>query len=151
MGLKPVVLLGLLPHPIVAGVTCSYSSAAQKGDTCQSFADSWDLSVDDIKSLNPGLECPDFASSDGPATTSKPARLTTTSHAPVKPKTTTLQKPPAPTDTGDIPSPVQTGLVSSCDKYHLVSSGDQCAAIEKTYGITSDEFNEWNPAVNDTE
>lgn len=151
MVLKPIVLLGLLPHFIAASVTCNYSSSAEEGDTCQNFAESWDISVDDLKALNPGIECPRLSAGQelcvlGTSSSADP----TTAQASIKPTTTTLQKQPSPTKTGDKPSPVQPGIASDCDGYHLVSTNDQCQAIEKKYGITSDEFIRWNPAVNES-
>ncbi|RJE24636.1 LysM domain protein [Aspergillus sclerotialis] len=41
----------------------------------------------------------------------------------------------------------QPGTVPACQKYHLVESGDSCYDIEQQYGITTAQFNKWNPKV----
>ncbi|KAL4768030.1 hypothetical protein BDW60DRAFT_211419 [Aspergillus nidulans var. acristatus] len=66
--LKSAVVLSLLPELLAArsiplvkrGVDCSFSIAASSGDSCESFAASWGISVDDLKLLNPGLDCTKF-------------------------------------------------------------------------------------------
>ncbi|CAK7233700.1 hypothetical protein SCUCBS95973_008686 [Sporothrix curviconia] len=45
------------------------------------------------------------------------------------------------------PSPTQVGLAANCDAYYLVSKGDSCSTIEGKYGLSSDEFLAWNPAL----
>ncbi|KAL4756032.1 LysM peptidoglycan-binding domain-containing protein [Aspergillus foveolatus] len=66
--LKSAVVLSLLPELLAARsiplvkrrVDCSFSIAASSGDSCESFAASWGISVDDSKLLNPGLDCTRF-------------------------------------------------------------------------------------------
>lgn len=54
------------------------------------------------------------------------------------------------TGTGIVtPTPTQDGMVSECDTFYLVQDGDGCYNIAASYGITLDEFYEWNPAVDD--
>ncbi|KAL4934338.1 LysM peptidoglycan-binding domain-containing protein [Aspergillus undulatus] len=43
--------------------------------------------------------------------------------------------------------PTQPGISPACDAFHLVVTGDQCGTIEAQYGITDEEFKEWNPAI----
>lgn len=38
------------------GVDCSFSTTADSGATCESFASSWGMLVDDLTSLNPGIQ-----------------------------------------------------------------------------------------------
>ncbi|KAH6698183.1 hypothetical protein BKA61DRAFT_682828 [Leptodontidium sp. MPI-SDFR-AT-0119] len=38
-------------------VSCSFSSAAVAGDTCQSFATEWGSTLANFESLNPGIDC----------------------------------------------------------------------------------------------
>ncbi|GKZ42130.1 hypothetical protein AbraIFM66951_000837 [Aspergillus brasiliensis] len=44
---------------------------------------------------------------------------------------------------------MEPGYISTCDKYHKVVSGDSCYSISQAYGITLDEFYDWNPDVGD--
>ncbi|KAF5869956.1 uncharacterized protein Bfra_010101 [Botrytis fragariae] len=46
-----------------------------------------------------------------------------------------------------IPSPLEPGTIATCTEFHFVVSGDYCALIEETYGITTAQFNLWNPEV----
>ncbi|KAL4994067.1 hypothetical protein BDV10DRAFT_189402 [Aspergillus recurvatus] len=176
--LKSAVALGLLPELLAArniplvqrSVDCSFSTAASSGDSCASFASSWGLSVDTLKSLNPGLDCANFddfaeycvmgaVTPDEPSTTSsistttKKATTTTTSTTTAvlsttdQPTTTTTSA--TATATGDSPSPTQPGLAADCDRFHKVASGDQCDTIEANYGITNAQFSSWNPYIDD--
>ncbi|KAJ5195956.1 hypothetical protein N7449_006435 [Penicillium cf. viridicatum] len=44
---------------------------------------------------------------------------------------------------------MEPGYISTCDKFYKVVSGDSCYSIAQAYGITLDEFYEWNPDVGD--
>ncbi|KAL5040954.1 hypothetical protein BDW71DRAFT_212590 [Aspergillus fruticulosus] len=140
--LKSAIVLSLLPELLAArsillvkhGVDCSFSIAASSGDSCESFAASLGISVDDLMSLNPGLDCTkfdDFAdycvmgdvTADEPSpssttTTTKEASTGSTSTTTVT-LTTTTEKPTTTTTsttgtaTGDSPSPTQPGLTSN--------------------------------------
>lgn len=57
---------------------------------------------------------------------------------PVTPTTTTAPSGPTPT---------QAGIIKSCQQYHKAESGDLCAGVVTKYGITMDDFLEWNQAV----
>lgn len=56
---KSALALALLPELLAArslgntfsrrGVDCSFSTAPSTGDTCETFADSWGIAVDDLK------------------------------------------------------------------------------------------------------
>lgn len=35
-----------------------------------------------------------------------------------------------------------------CDKFYKVASGDQCDVIETLYGISDNQFKEWNSEIN---
>ncbi|KAJ6031531.1 hypothetical protein N7540_002263 [Penicillium herquei] len=45
------------------------------------------------------------------------------------------------------PAAVQNGIVSDCTEFYEAISGDGCYDIATVYGITLDQFIEWNPAV----
>ena len=44
-------------------------------------------------------------------------------------------------------APVHEGQPENCNGWHTVVSGDDCQSVPAKYGITFDQFLEWNPAV----
>ncbi|TLD14980.1 hypothetical protein PspLS_10879, partial [Pyricularia sp. CBS 133598] len=50
---------------------------------------------------------------------------------------------PSPTP----PGPTQEGIAPKCNKWHIVGGGPFCYEISVKYGITTDQFYDWNPAV----
>ncbi|ODM18573.1 hypothetical protein SI65_06445 [Aspergillus cristatus] len=139
MQLNYFLALGFLPEllaatklPLRRDVSCSSSVAASTGDTCESFGQTWGLTVDQFKALNPDAQCPNLDTSKNYCvigTVTSPTGTTTKS------------------STGH--SPTMPGLADNCDKFHKVSSGDQCDVIEKQYGISDNQFKKWNPEIND--
>lgn len=45
------------------------------------------------------------------------------------------------------PAAVQTGITSGCTQFYQAVSGDSCDSIASNYGISFQQFLEWNPAV----
>ncbi|KAJ2907323.1 hypothetical protein MKZ38_003179 [Zalerion maritima] len=41
------------------------------------------------------------------------------------------------------------GIAENCNAWHTVVSGDSCDAMETEFGITHEQFLEWNPAVSE--
>lgn len=131
MRLKSLLVTGFLPQLLYAsellprGGVCNFSTPANSGETCESFAKAWGLDVAKLTSLNPGIHCPDLATgqnycvvgdvSTGPDTTTESStsiKATTSTAASTK---TTSSSPYSPT---------QPGLTPDCDKFYLVSAGD---------------------------
>ena len=55
---------------------------------------------------------------------------------------------PGPTTTSvGPPAPTHTGQPANCNKWHVVEDGDSCGSVAAEYGITTDQFFKWNPAV----
>ena len=150
--LKSAIVLGLLPWLLAArsignvrrSVDCNFSTAADPGDTCESFASGWGIPIDTLKSLNPGLDCDNFDDAGNycimGTVTSEPSPTTTSNAVLSATETTTPSDPHSPT---------QPGLAENCDKFHKVVSGDQCGTIESQYGITDAQFSKWNPYIDD--
>ncbi|RGP66002.1 hypothetical protein FSPOR_6828 [Fusarium sporotrichioides] len=47
------------------------------------------------------------------------------------------------------PLPIQPGMVDNCDLFHFVKKDTGCLQIATQYGITFEQFKEWNPTVGD--
>ncbi|BCS24217.1 uncharacterized protein APUU_40661S [Aspergillus puulaauensis] len=158
------LLTGLAPGLVSAAalhlrreVNCDFSTTADAGATCESFADTWGLSVDDLKKLNPAIACPDLDTSksycvigtvtEDPETTSTSTTITSTSTSTV---TTTTQPPTSttskPTSTNE---PQMPGIGDNCDAFYKVKSGDQCDTIAKANSITEEQLKSWNDEIND--
>lgn len=45
--------------------------------------------------------------------------------------------------------PVHDGQPDNCNAWHTIVDGDTCATVPELYGISRDQFLEWNPAVSD--
>jgi LysM repeat protein len=146
MGYKAAVVLGLLPQLLSASIVCSFSVAASKGDTCESFAASWGQTVESFKALNPGVPCPTLTAGQSycviGTVTDDPKTTTTTTSTTLKTTTTATT-----TTSSSKYEPTQPGVPSNCDKFHLVAPGDQCDAIEAKYGISDAQFKAWNPSI----
>ncbi|KAI8943233.1 hypothetical protein NX059_001255 [Plenodomus lindquistii] len=64
MQLSHLLAAGLLSEVVFArpahvrrDVDCLFATSAESGDTCESLSSSWGISVDDLKSLNPRINC----------------------------------------------------------------------------------------------
>lgn len=64
LNLTTLVLCLVLPALATSHVRhddcAGFATGASLGDTCESFADNWHISLDTLKELNPGLDCDDF-------------------------------------------------------------------------------------------
>ncbi|KAF3482806.1 uncharacterized protein GIQ15_02130 [Arthroderma uncinatum] len=66
----PIVTLGLLLELLIIGVahggevTDGTVAAANPGDTCESFAKQWHISIETFKMLNPDATCPNLVWDD---------------------------------------------------------------------------------------
>ena len=147
-------------------ISCSYEYAASSGDTCQSVAADWGLTVQALESLNPGITCPDLVagqsycvlgtvSSSGPTVSSSSlATSTSTSTISIVPIPSTTSSSshslsPSSSSSSSAPyQPQQTGTAADCDQFYLVETGDSCGKIEAQFGISASEFLDWNPSVN---
>lgn len=134
-------------------VDCAFSTPPSRSDTCDSFASSWGLSVDELTKLNPGLTCPGTLDTTksycviGTVTDDPPTPTTTSS---TTSKTTTSKTSTTTTSTGPTNSPTMPGLAPNCDGFYKVSSGDTCDVIAKSNGITTAQFKSWNTEINDS-
>ncbi|KAK4233481.1 hypothetical protein C8A03DRAFT_19454 [Achaetomium macrosporum] len=156
MQLSYLLVVGLLSElpaaaelPLPRAEHCNCSVAPNTGDTCESFAKTWGLSVAQFQALNPDAQCPNLDPNKNYCVigTVTPSAGTTTSTAmststALTASTTTM--PPA------FPTPTLPGVASNCDKFHKVSSHDTCNTVEQQYGISDSQFRQWN-GINDPE
>jgi len=168
---KSALLLTLLPELLAArsigntfsrrGVDCSFSTAPSTDDTCKTFADSWGIDVDDLKSLNPDLDCSKFDEEteyciSGETNNDEPTKTTTTSMAPetttgvTTSSSTKTTKTPSTTSSVSDHKPTQPGISENCNKFHKIVDEDSCDAIEASAGITHSQFSKWNPYINNS-
>ncbi|KAK4210693.1 hypothetical protein QBC37DRAFT_442589 [Rhypophila decipiens] len=161
-GLVPALVAAQHPEMLKRGVNCSFATNPDRGATCESFASSWGLSVEELQKLNPGVSCPNIVISQeycvigevtaDPTTTSstaKPPTITTTAKVSttstgttLKTTTTSTKAPPAPSN--------MPGLAENCDKFHMIVEGDTCDSLAKKYSITVAQFHSWNTFVDST-
>jgi LysM repeat protein len=126
------------PTPTQAGMVsdCTKFYLVQSGDGCYDIASAEGVALSDLYAWNPALngDCsglwPDYYICVGRGDATATTTTTTT--------TTTVITTPTPT---------QTGMISGCKTFHLVQSGDGCYDIATKYGITLDQFYQYNPAV----
>ncbi|KAF7554689.1 hypothetical protein G7Z17_g2696 [Cylindrodendrum hubeiense] len=166
MQLTYILAAGFLPQLLFArhvpsrrAVECDFTTTADSGATCSSFASSWGLSVETLQSLNPGITCPSIDTSKSycvmgtvtadPTTTSKTSTTTsittTSTSTTLKTSTTTTST----TMSAAANSPTMPGLADDCDGFHKVSSGDQCDTIAAAYSISVAQFKTWNTYIDD--
>ncbi|EGX87984.1 LysM domain protein [Cordyceps militaris CM01] len=151
------LLLGLAGLPALlsalrVSVTCSFSTVAANGETCDSMAAAWGLNVATFQSLNPKAKCPQVIGGEeycvvGTVTTVTGEPTTAPTTTSTKPATTTTETTTT-TITGNgiaTPSPLQRDLVSNCNKFYFVKKGDICASIVEQCKIELSDFLEWNP------
>ncbi|KAA8652421.1 uncharacterized protein ATNIH1004_001325 [Aspergillus tanneri] len=119
-------------------VECDFSTTADAGATCSSFASSWGLSVDTLQQLNPGITCPNFDTNKLYCVIG-----TVSDNTPSTTLTTTTTTEPAP---GNFPT--MPGVADNCDSFYKVLSGDQCDTIAAKHSISVAQFKSWNSEIN---
>lgn len=154
-----VVAAGILSGPSLANpvssraIECTFNAHAEAGDTCDTLASSWAISVDELKGLNPGIDCsgtlPAGAEYCVEGTGAEPIPTTTTTTTPTQEQitTTTTSKSPEETCYKNAPKNVQPGTVCGCDKWHLVQKTTTCEGIISYDKITAGDFYRWNPQI----
>lgn len=144
-----------LPEPILigegnvsAGGGPTYT--VRSGDTLDAIATRFNISLDDLRAANPGLDPALLSVGDvvrlPQGVEAAPATATpgTTDAA-----TPTTEPAPEPTDTPE-PPPEPTSTPSSLGQTYTVKSGDIPETIAAQFGITTQELLAANPGVNPT-
>ena len=139
------------PLPIQTGMVsdCDDFHLVVNGDDCASIASDYGISLADFYAWNPavGDTCASLWLNDYVCV----GLVGGKSSWVVTPSTVISATSTISSGTGiTTPSPIQTGMVSDCDAFYQVVGGDTCATIASDYGISLEDFYEWNPAVGDT-
>ncbi|KAI3581953.1 hypothetical protein IWW34DRAFT_690066 [Fusarium oxysporum f. sp. albedinis] len=133
-----------LAMPSRRAVKCGYETYPLPGQTCSTFAKDWSMTVDELKSLNPGLKCPKlnpvgYYCVDG---TVDKVKLTG-----VVSNTTEPTSAPYSGSGIQTPRPIQEGMVANCNKFHYVTTTTTCQSVLDYHKISLADFFKWNPAV----
>lgn len=126
------------PGPTAKGTTpnCGAYYKVQSGDICQQISLNSSITVPMFEEINPSID----AACDN---------LVPGLWYCVWPVLNwNVTGPAAPSTTVSPPAPTPSGSSNSCYEWYTVQSGDYCTLILDSYGITSLEFQEWNPAIN---
>ncbi|KAL2160292.1 hypothetical protein VTH06DRAFT_1465 [Thermothelomyces fergusii] len=158
-------------------VNCYFHTPAWSGDTCESMASDWALTLDLFIKLNPGVTCPDLepgkeycvlgewtpdptstsTSSPPPQTTTSQTSTSTSSSTPITSSSTPITSAAPSTtqasSTTQAPtpsvSPTMPGIDPNCNRFYKVKSGDTCDSIVSEAGITLAQLRAWNSEIND--
>ncbi|KAH6645532.1 hypothetical protein BKA67DRAFT_526685, partial [Truncatella angustata] len=130
------------PGPTMSGTAadCNLYHLATAGDTCSSIETAYGITSDEFLEWNPAIssDCSsnfwiDEAYCVGVTSSSSSVTATATISSTASVVTA--------------PGPTLSGTASNCNAYYVVQSGDSCYSVETAYGISADEFFEWNPSV----
>lgn len=135
-------------------VVCYFEIPAESGDTCDSLASSWGISLQDFVNINPGVTCPGSLQvgksycvigeyTPGPTSSSSSTTSTTTTQQTSTTSTSSTAPPPEPTN-----SPQMPGIIPTCDRFYKIQSGDICDTIASRNGITVAQLRSWNSEIN---
>jgi hypothetical protein len=171
MLLKFLLAVGLIPGTVYGwpahvsrGVECDFSTAPDIGATCESFASGWGISVVDLQSLNPGINCPDFGTdtvycvigtitNDPPTSSPRPnttasTKPSTSSASPIVTKTSSTVTSTTATGSGiTTPQPTQPEMVSNCNKFFFVARNFNCNSVLSSAQISLADLFKWNPSI----
>lgn len=134
------------PSPTRPGMVanCNKFHFAVAGDLYGTIADQYGISFDQFYQWNPtvGAQCNGLWAQYYYCVSVPSTTTATTTAAPV----------PDPSPTGPVaPGPTQGGIVANCrDWYGPVKGGNTYDGIASTYGLTFNQFWQWNPAVGQT-
>jgi len=129
------------PSPLQPGTVdnCSAFYLTKKGDSCIAVADAQGISLSDFLAWNPcvgGQRC-DNLWADAYVCVNVIGRK------PNNPRPT----PSRPENGVSTPEPFQRGMTDECKVFYMVEKGENCRSISRRFGVSLEEFLEWNPAA----
>ncbi|KAM6540447.1 hypothetical protein FALCPG4_002159 [Fusarium falciforme] len=138
------------PSPTQSGLidTCVRFYEAVQGDTCDTIvAAHGTFTLAQFLAWNPavGSDCRQGLWADTYYCVGVPDTPTT-----IRTTTTTTQSTSTTTTATNgivTPSPTQGVIAKNCDKFHFVQEGETCKQLAARYGISVQQFYEWNPSV----
>ncbi|KAJ5951266.1 uncharacterized protein N7479_009679 [Penicillium vulpinum] len=118
----------------------------QDGDTCNSIADSYDLTIADLISYNPSLNraCSNLNSGDNVCVAASGQTYTPTTI----PGATATKTAQYASSTVAAAGPTGYGTTNECGGYYPAADGDNCEQISLIYSISLDLFLTINPSIN---
>lgn len=137
---------------------CGLYHTIGKDEDCSTVSLQFGITLAEFLAMNPQVNeaCTNLwldtayyvAAVNGTASTTSTTTAITSSKPTTTPPTTTV---PAMTTTSfaNAPAPTQSGAASECSEWYVAQSGDGCWAIQQTYGITVEQFQAWNPIIDD--
>ncbi|PYH48037.1 LysM peptidoglycan-binding domain-containing protein [Aspergillus saccharolyticus JOP 1030-1] len=140
--------------PVQTGIAanCNAYYAAKTGDSCDSIAAEFDITVAQFLAWNPAISS--NCTSGFWADEDYCVGVVTNTTATVTASSTTLASPSSSssssvssTSSVTPPAPTQSGIPANCDAYAVAETGDNCATIAAKYNITRAQFLAWNPAI----
>ncbi|KAI0536382.1 hypothetical protein GGR58DRAFT_396692 [Xylaria digitata] len=124
------------PSSVASGTTtkCGKYYTVQLGDYCELVALNQTISLDLLLALNPQIDdsCTNLQANVAYCVIPTQDWNTTT--------TSTIA--PAPTST-------PPGTTEECYEWYIIQSGDYCAKVQDKFGITFEQFQGWNPSINE--
>ncbi|KAI0439810.1 hypothetical protein F4803DRAFT_529643 [Xylaria telfairii] len=127
------------PTPTQDGMVsnCDAFYFVKKGDNCQTIADNNGITLAQFMTWNPtvGSGCTGLW-------LDAYVCVSIIGHTPTKTTTTTTA-----TCATAHPTPTQPGSICACKQWYKPAKNEFCADIEKKFGITAAQFNQWNPQV----
>ncbi|KAF2966770.1 hypothetical protein GQX73_g6780 [Xylaria multiplex] len=124
------------PSSVASGTTtkCGKYYTVQLGDYCELVALNQTISLDLLLALNPQIDAGCTNLQANVAYCVLPTQDWNT--------TTTSTIAPAPTST-------PPGTTEECYEWYIIQGGDYCAKVQDKFGITFEQFQGWNPSINE--
>lgn len=131
------------PGPTMTGepANCNNWYLVQNGDSCATVESKFGITLAQFLAWNPAVssDCAtNFWVGEAYCVGVGGPPVSTTSSSSSTKSVPVVTSPPGPTMTGEPPN---------CNNWYLIKDGDSCGTVEAAYGITHEQFLEWNPAV----
>ncbi|KAH7376631.1 hypothetical protein B0T11DRAFT_346723 [Plectosphaerella cucumerina] len=130
------------PSPIQEGMVsnCNKFIFTKNTDDCYTLSVAHGITVEQVIAYNPA-----FGPTCGNLWGGHYACIGVVGMTIPPPATTTTTRPPS--NGIETPSPVQQEIVSNCNKFDWVNDRETCEVVARRNGITTQQFQTWNPSV----
>lgn len=116
----------------------------QSGDTCDSVAAAYNLTVVQLQAYNPNIDsgCYNFNRTIGyQICVNEPGQKYTI-------PTTTVGAATVFSTAAAVPTDIASNTTQNCGEYYVVAAGDDCDVITLAFGISLADFRVLNPGIN---